>query len=533
MTITLNYLFSTALWDLCQLMIDICTSLNIPYKLSENVLKKAMPLGYTTTSSPEKTQTDSISELTDVLSTQQGSIVQEQEEQSSKIDTIESRSSAQVSEGQNLEKSEAAVKTEEIVDDCTSNVQICSISTAPIPCNNTEMPAVNIPLALAKPLLSLMKPLSFGTSNELSDNGTSIITENGAINQFENNPTDKNKNHGDLCVTNDSMEAKLDGCKAIESFDREPSTTATTPACLKSSSEQKPQSSNIDVDAKSSKVIEDNSVFYGLVCKRASSILDKIKNWKVASEMMKETNLIFDDEESIEPNANEQDSDDNQNEMMVRECGDDSLLSDVSMSSDNTEMFRGAGKNEFIGEESTSVKDVPEKTTENISSPSKPEHSFSNTAKSAQERDDTVSSNGHFSEQFQNNLDILAMVASGFFCDSKGNDEKPIKEGHAGSHIGHLSQNTTYFEDKDLNNQPSKMNDSSLLLQEKRFYGHECPVASYLCDGKLLQLNYSRHPKNIELFRSVWKKGLVSIAFLYFVQIDSSVDTFVRVWIYL
>eukprot|EP00794_Sanderia_malayensis_P005514 gene5514-6199_t len=83
---------------------------------------------------------------------------------------------------------------------------------------------------------------------------------------------------------------------------------------------------------------------------------------------------------------------------------------------------------------------------------------------------------------FSNSLDILAMVASGF-----------------------LNKN-------DCVESSDNSQDSTDLAPTKRLSVNEVayeglPVASYLCDGSLLQLNHPKHPDNVRLFRDVWRKG--------------------------
>lgn len=261
---------------------------------------------------------------------------------------------------------------------------------------------------------------------------------------------------------------------------------------------------------------DDKDIYYGLVCKRALSIVENIKKWKCASELMvgREYNFYdnYDDGDSKTNNKNREYS---ENGTIVDHCGESPLVSGTNTVSTVTGPAANPVSYDVIDKDNSSKQQQQHDGTlktdvkENFRPETKEETSLTDGCKGLERKEnDILLSNKESFEEFQNSLDILAMVASGFFSTSNGNQNDSSRIDNKGCESIRPDINT-----KEMNAEDDKVTatsrESAILKKGAALSKCDYPVASYLCDGKLLQLNYSRHPKNLELFRSVWTKGFV------------------------
>ena len=476
--------FLAALWDVCLKTVDICESLSIPYRLSENVLKKALVLDDCADPYKEKAKcvgkAKSLASTEDLL-VQRSRVQQGNFEHSAAKASIESSGLHDMSEDCKVEHQ--TVKASLCVSD---NVQPSSVSPATIYGNPTS--SVTIPSQVVHSSARLMKPLTFLASNDCStgDKACSATSMN-----MKSDPLTDRKAMEVRLYENEVLSP--DYAAKIESTCMPQSTNHLNFAVpLIGESQQKLAKVTFD------RLNDDDNLYYSSVCNKALSVLDRIRKWKSASKLMKEVVKFQDD--SVE----EIDTDCNQTEVNAIDCGNDSLLSDISMASDDAEMLGDPVGNGVVVQEK-----FVERSSKAVISPLKPDHILADTVKKSCESESDISLRKQFSPPFQNSLDILAMVASGFLQSSKS--EKCAEESIKCDIVSSVEQARTSTDDGSGDGicPVSILDESALMIKESRL-GNQKTIADYLCDGKLLQLNYSRHPKNLELFRSVWRKGFVS-----------------------
>ena len=490
------------MWNLCLETVDLCLSLNIPYKLSENVLKKSMTICHDSNPCRETTQfyTSAVTTLSvepkENVAMQESALGLVKNEQNAEC-TAECHSPNETSERQKLGDQNVE-----------AYVQSSLISSAPIDGNNASTIKLELPTGHSSG--ELVEPLGFVASSECSIVNRDIEMQARTGKEMDGKLEIRSEKNGDSVAIKEAKEPALNESKAFESAsvnETESNVVQTNSAHLNSVGlhlGKLPHSSYAKLEnGASSSLNDDDSLYYHSVCNTALSVIDKIKKWKSASKMMTETDMNFDDDDDAEQKS----PDDNQKDMTSMDCGNDSLLSDVSMASDDTELLSAPVKDYWPTH--NTLLDGTNKPTENTISFIETDHALADTGENVQESDSRMSPSKQFSPQFQNNLDILAMVASGFFINSS---KKCSEEGITSEIANANDQPGTLIDDEKRNKSSpaSGMKDTALMMKEKKLFGDQDTIASHLCDGKLLQLKYSRHHNNIELFREVWKKGFVS-----------------------
>lgn len=431
-------------------------SLNIPFKLSENMLKTSIATEYSTN------REQNIKELKDTLGSNMESstaVLKDrrpagQEEDIEKLSHLVKDRTSKV---QNLEGSEYG--SEDIAENIPGNSK--SSSNVTVLVENVRKESNCLQFATSSLPGNDMDPLIFAGSNESNCTTNGNMTVENEITEPElklESSVEKKKSGNYL---NEALDAKMKNEKVPRSVEMlgNPSRISTDVMSANSSSWVVDQSS-------SKKGIDDSKMYYDLVCKRAFKVLDEIRKWKKASESMEDIDVIFDDaERTTEQSINNE----NRNEIMKT-----SIRSKVASKS----LCRDGNDIEY--------------------------------------------SNRGFCQEFQNNLDILAMVASGL-CNELNTEDKEVmnKQSNWPNQTNVFMQNHNELDEKQHKTFSSSYIHNSRVLMAENLYvsSDDLPVASYLCDGKLLQLNYSRHPKNVEHFRNVWRKGfvrMISISVFYY-----------------
>lgn len=289
---------------------------------------------------------------------------------------------------------------------------------------------------------------------------------------------------------------------------------------------------------------EDLAVVYRQVCDNAQSVIVSVRQWKVHSLSMPYTDLIFDasPEQSCDGNAKIE-------EMDVSSLDVKQESTDVSiMPCSEEKLPTSTSSEEKVEIPTCSIEEVVPASTcpkEHVASPTGSKQQTLTTACSIKKAPTSLCSEarapllGCNEGSFSNSLDILAMVASGYFNqnmvneyseDSQGSSvsqqheavpdiETPEKTTHqnASLHVENYSDPPLETEPDELmkNDQLCPSVDASSPAAVPCSTSQVYPVASYLCDGSLLQLNYARHPDNVKLFREVWTKGKVRNSFLF------------------
>lgn len=256
---------------------------------------------------------------------------------------------------------------------------------------------------------------------------------------------------------------------------------------------------------------EEAYLYYKNVCSAAASVVSNIQIWKAESESMVEADIGFEEEEKpdvqIQPTP-----------IKVEDSG--SILPNKTENIDVI-MPRKIESIEVVNEVVRNENLLPNKE-EDMSEMNPVSNEIRETRPIANEIETPVDQD-HGINSFSNSLDILAMVASGFFGAAMNTNEhevedvKPVQIPETAPQllsVASLSLPPPSLADPISSSRsfaaPSFV-DSDIGVADNGVV-EEYPVSSYLCDGTLLQLNYSRHPDNVSLFRKVWKKGFVSIS---------------------
>ena len=460
----------TALWDLCLQTVDICESLGIPFKLSENVLKKSMPLHHERSNCRENGKAGATSER--VAGEEQDSI-------------IEHNSSSEISQGQKVCDQNAEGP-------CFKGLQPPSISIAPLTYSTAGPVQVETP--------NKCTALGNGVEVKLETGEDIAVTATNAIGRSVELLAGKEETKKIQSPENKVFDSLHSSNSVLGTNSLQFNSTGLPLGKLHHCSHTNLES------AVSGKPLDGEDLYYRNVCETSLSVLDKIKKWKDSSKMIIDERDVNVGDGCAELSIN----DEKETEMMAAvNFGNDSLLSDVSMTSDDAELVASPVKADLDNEANNLL------TADNSAGKIAPQGV--STVNDAQDSSIIVSPNRHFSPQFQNSLDILAMVASGFGISSNNDIAKCAEEEIARSSSSSEKQTSPVADDrsKGKSDSVSGIDGPALIVEESMFFGNQHSIASYLCDGQLLQLNYSKHPKNIELFRRVWRKGFVSVHLVF------------------
>ena len=478
----------SALWELCQSTIDICTALGVPFKLSENVLKMAMPLREAQEKTTPPKSISSTSHMEDVCVGSPTLTASNSNENPDQLVFPRFVSDSEIKKSQYM--ADIATPTKELItpiEKPNENIAELTVLSSIGPCLNcpnkdspNHIHTANSECDIISNGPSRMQEnSSLDTANLISKEGetpanisTSIVRtvkseatedpiketvvgdENGLVKIQELLPGrievagEKTlKAESSIVFGGFAASSKGGFDERIVEERNQLHVLASCEDGGKSRQHIKEEvnagDENEHVESRDEKAYE----YYHSICETALSVARAIQTWKDASEKM------------VEPDEFSGSDDYFYEKPDISEPGCEGVIRDKETGDQGDMDVSGNDKG---------VEQPPS----------------ANEGKSARNEN-----------YFGNSLDILAMVASGIFNQDSKKDK-----------INSNDQDENTVKDDKTVKSPSVHPETFV-----KGVARDCPVASYLCDGALLQLNYSRHPENVRLFRNVWKKGFVSI----------------------
>ncbi len=477
------YLFSlfSVLWELCQQTVDLCIELNIPFKLSENMLihdrQSSVDLYKRKAKKPMET--------TDPANAAEASIIRESENPKLHEVVEDIYDADPVSPSIAIQPifTEAAVANETISLKCGENMDENSSDGSKITKNSCfAEDRAESTLSHGHSLIPKSVDIPVSKEDKLMD-GKSIKQNILPIDQATKSSVDDKSLEKTANAENSTF-----GTKIVSNVrnGHSSSTHLATETCkgflegqTLMKNDNRPVSANeigsqvrATVLAATRSVAsaedEEKNAYYHKICENAKSIVNNANQWKINSNNMPDTDLVFDLEKRegyCDENGVNLDQMQHANNGLGKssDCGD----LEINHNENTTESKEILDEKPPIG-----LEDV--KCGEENSSLFTVDRKF-----------------GHFS----NSLDILAMVASDYL------DKNNFSENSDNS------QDSTDVSSEQRPEKVSSLNTTESCLNEVDVDTKK--VASYLCDGSLLQLNFARHPDNLALFREVWRKGKV------------------------